>query len=52
MGSVGTNGAEVRGSTCGFPAIGENFKGKEAEGWVLAKDDGKERTPGSVVTTA
>ena len=41
MGAAGINGAEVRGSVCGFPAAGRKKTGNTAEGWVLEIGDRK-----------
>ena len=43
VGAIGANGAEVRGSACGFPEIGNKSKGKADEGCVLAEGSGKRR---------
>ena len=41
MGAFGANGANVRGSTCGFTVAGYKKTGNTAEGWVLASGDVK-----------
>ena len=52
MGAFSTNDAEVRGSTCGFPAPGHKKTGNAEEGWVLAVGDGKNSPTGSRDTDA
>ena len=52
VGAVGSNGAEVRDSACGFPETGDKVKGKEAEGRFLADGGGGQSTSGSGYTTA
>ena len=41
MGDFGANGAEVRGSSCGFPVTGQKEKGKELEVRVVTEGDEK-----------
>ena len=41
MGDFGANGAEVRGSSCGFPVTGKKYKGNLLEVRVVAEGDGK-----------
>ena len=43
VGAIGANGAEVRGSACGFPETGNKAKGKAAKGRVVAEGGGKRR---------
>ena len=52
VGDIDVNGAEVRGSACGFPATANKFKVKAAEGGVVADDGGKNSTSGSGDTAA
>ena len=52
MDDIGDNGAEVRGSSYGFPARGNKVKVKAAEVRVLAKGGGKQIASGSRDTTA
>ena len=52
MGAVVTNGAEVRGSACGFPKTGDKVKVKEAEVRVVAKGGGEQSTSGRRDTIA
>ena len=52
MGDFGTNCAEIRGSSCGFPAAGHNKKVKASEGRVLLAGEGKKIPPGSGDTPA
>ena len=47
MGAFGANGAEVRGSICGFPAAGHKKKVKAAEGRFAAAGEGKNSPPWS-----
>ena len=41
MGAIGTNGAEVRGSTCVFPDEGKKFKRKADEGQGVSEGGGE-----------
>ena len=47
VGAIGTNGAEVRGSECGFPVTGNKLKGKAAQGRFVAEGGVKKSTSGS-----
>ena len=47
MDAVGANGAEVRGSACGFSATCDKVKGKEAKERIMAKGVDIKRTSGS-----
>ena len=49
---ISANGAEVRGSSYGFPATGNKVKDKAAEGRVVAEVGGKKSTSGGGYTTA
>ena len=52
MGAIGNNGAEVRGSACGFLATGKKVKVKAAEVRVVVEGKGKQNTSGRGDTTA
>ena len=51
-GAFGSNGAEVRGIACGFPAVGHRKKYRSAEGQVVVAVDGKYSPPGIRITAA
>ena len=46
VGSIGANGAEVRGSECVFPDIGNKVKGKAAEVRVMVEGSVKNSPSG------
>ena len=52
MDVVGANGAEVRGSSCGFLETYYEVEGKKYEGRFVAEVGGKQRNLGSENTTA
>ena len=51
VGAIGANGADVRGSSYGFPVTGNKVKGKAAEGRVMVEGGGKQSNSRSGDTT-